>query len=95
MPLTAREVERRQAVFVLMVDEGLRVLSRQQRTDLRCVTMKSGLSNCFPVIALPLPDSFANCAPCVDSSVLIFAVHREARTLKRGLPKKLLLQSGL
>jgi Na+-translocating ferredoxin:NAD+ oxidoreductase RnfE subunit len=42
MPITGRLVERREPARVLVVDEGLRALYRQQRADLRCVTITRG-----------------------------------------------------
>ena len=44
MPISGHEVERRDPIRVLVVDEGLRTLCRQQITNLRSVTITRGLA---------------------------------------------------
>jgi hypothetical protein len=48
MPSYVRVVEQRAPMLVLVVDEGLRTLCRQQRANLRCVTTTHGLAKLLP-----------------------------------------------
>ena len=68
MALCGRDVERRGPMRVLVVDEGLRALCRQQRANLCYVTNKRGLAKLLPVIAFALPpfaSSVYLLAPCM------------------------------
>ena len=67
MSFLGRDVERIGPMSVLVVDEGLHVLCRQQRVNLHCVTITRGIPkllprHCFP--APSLPKFFLSLFPC-------------------------------
>ncbi len=55
MPMCGREKDRRAPTRVLVVDEGLRALCRQQRANLCFVTNKRGLAKLQPRHSFPAP----------------------------------------
>jgi hypothetical protein len=65
MTSTGSTVERRETKRVLVVDEGLRVLCRQQRANLRCVTTTRGIPKLLPRHGFPAPSlCFLSLFPC-------------------------------
>jgi hypothetical protein len=54
-PLTGSAVERRENIGDLVVDEGLCALCRQQRANLRCVTITRGIPKLLPRNSFPAP----------------------------------------
>jgi hypothetical protein len=65
MPICGRDVERRDPMRALVVDEGLRALCRQQRENLRCVTITRGLEKLLPRHGFPAPSlCFLSLFPC-------------------------------
>jgi hypothetical protein len=48
MPVKGRGLKRREPMRVLVVDEGLRALCRQQRANLGCVAIMRGFAKLLP-----------------------------------------------
>jgi hypothetical protein len=55
MPILGSDKQRRGLMRALVVDEGLRALCRQQRANLRCITITRGIPKLLPRHSFPAP----------------------------------------